>query len=195
MTIEQRLLTAWDKTTQSEREAGAQWYPEAHKFADSLAFWTDRSLDTTAAIISALSPQLSWELNQYAAQEFVQGNARPKGVLKASWTKAQDLDAGLLPSVAFDSVRCPKTNAFYHNIRDWRDCRYVTIDRHAARLALGKDSERFDYVSIARAYRNCARRLSLVPCAFQATLWLAERARWQIPFAFPQQSRSEQRRS
>lgn len=181
MTIEQRLLTAWDKTTQSERDAGAQWYPEAHKFADSLAFWTNRTLDTTAAIISALSPQLSWEINQYAAQEFVQGNVRLAGVLTSSWRKAAEIDSGLLPEVAFDFARCPKTNSFYHNIRDWRDCRYVTIDRHAARLALGKDSARFDYRTIAGAYRNCAQRLNIVPCAFQATLWLAERARWQLP--------------
>ena len=184
MTIEQRLLSAWEKTTQSERNAGASWYPEAHKFADSLAFWTDRTLDTTAAIISALSPQLSWEINQHAAEQFVKGNVRPAGVLTNSWYKATEIDAGLMPEVAFDFARCPKTNSFYHNIRDWRDCRYVTVDRPAARIALGKDSARFDYGAVAAAYRSCARHLGIVPSAFQATLWIAERARWQLTFSW-----------
>ena len=177
--MQNRLITLWERTTKAERSEGASWYPEAHRFADYLAFWTNRPIEQTCGVIAALSPQLSWERNCEAAEAFIKHEPIP-GVLQASIRRAGRILRGAAPSAtAFPLRSCPKTNSFYHNLLDPDDPRYVTIDRHAASAGLGRSAKRFDYWQIEAAYREAAQAVGVLPSAFQATLWLCQRKGWQ----------------
>jgi len=171
-----RLVRLWERTTRAEREAGASWYDAAHAFALESSTAHSLPLTRVVGIVAALSPRCQWDLNRYATTALLWGAPRVSTITRAPWTKALAIHAGRWPgATAFPLRTCPKTNSFYHNILAPSDPRFVTIDRHAARIVgIGTD-HRFDYWSVAQSYIEAARYANVRPNVFQATLWLVQR--------------------
>jgi hypothetical protein len=145
-----------------------------------------------AGIIAALSPNTRWEVNIAAAAEFYRDQSASLHVY-TQMAKATLIYGGAEP---VDVLRGPKELAFYRNISDPAGSTAVTVDRHAARAALGwgfsidEISLRLGrvrvYGKVAESYRRLAAGIGLVPCQLQAIIWLVYRREFadidSIPF-------------
>ena len=86
-----------------------------------------------------------------------------------------------------DNTKGPKITAFYHNILDPLDRRFVTIDGHMVaiwrnqeltmREAIPKARE---YRTISEAVKRIAQHHSMVPCDVQAIMWHARKRQFNI---------------
>jgi hypothetical protein len=84
----------------------------------------------------------------------------------------------------------PKIRAFYHNILDPDDCRYVTIDGHMKAAYEGVDMTmkeaivrtKGEYKRISDATMRLAKLEGLVPNQLQATIWFARKRTRRIKY-------------
>lgn len=180
-----RLVELWDATAPSTRVDGNLWYLSAHDFAQRLARDYNVTLEQSAGVIAALSPQVSWSRNKGLAEEFLAGN--DVHTFGAAKRKASGIVAGV---VSIDKRTAPKTFCFQRNIVNPLDDAWVAIDRHAYSAWLGEkcvdvkhpNDSRPTVPHLARAnrywtimedFRSAAKVISnIAPSAFQATIWL-----------------------
>src|SRR5690606_36445422 len=134
---------------------GLEWYREAHALAEELALKNDVPLEQAAAVIAALSPQISWGQNVKVARRVMAGDQEVGGVLGANLDKAYRILAGeKISDVIGDknSKSGHKVRSFYRCILTaGRDPHEVCIDRHAFALALGT---RDTPILTAKRYRD-----------------------------------------
>lgn len=172
------IIELWERS-QDHLAAGQEWYPKARAFCDQLSFWHDRPLWKVCAIVSALSPQISWERDQSAAEQVLVGDWDALyDVLPVSVAKARLIDRGARPyATAFPLKTSPKTNNFYHNILKPEAYPYITIDTRMVRIADGFTNkwQKFNYIDVANLYLDAAKQIGVLPNVLQATLWCAER--------------------
>jgi hypothetical protein len=175
---------AWRNTTEAQREAGRQWYHDAHQIAVDLDPDNPRR---AAGVIAALSAQMPWTRNLGLAAKLYADGGLKAGALGMSLTRANAIFAGADP---LDVLRGNKTRAFYQLIADPNDPDTVVIDRHAIDVAIGERLSDLDrnsryplnrrgwYERFADAYRTAARRLGVTPSWLQAATWLAQSDQW-----------------
>lgn len=175
--------------TDLERDEGMRWYEAARALARALAetHWGSgrpRDVRRAAGVIAVLSPNVSWGRNvQLATLAFKDGKA--SGTFSRNTDKADKILAGADPA---DVIGGPKVTNFFQNILTGGENDGVTVDRHAAHIAMGRilsDDERgkllkvtkaFDgYGRIVDAYREAAWRLGIAPAKLQAVTWTAHR--------------------
>jgi hypothetical protein len=95
--------------------------------------------------------------------------------------KAQRIYSGEDPAIVLPKGK--KTWNFFWNIYVPDDSRYVTLDRHAIRVALwdwDNGQPRItptQYPVIARAFIQCAGHVGVTAPEFQAALWIMARER------------------
>ncbi len=172
----------YDTATEYQRDSGIQWYHEAHALACQYAATYKAPLHIVAALISILSPSVSWERNLVEAdltldawrkgKEFYGLSTYGPQIMKASTLLAD------LPAVddVLDYIGTPralKTRAFYHNILKPNDPSHVTVDRWMLR-AHGYTDDRITkgkYVDITNEVKRIALASGLVPCQVQAIVW------------------------
>lgn len=164
--------------TASERVHGKAWYNDANREAWSLAQRYGVSVETSAAIIAVLSPQVSWTRNVAMARElFATGGTSGLG---ANVAKAQALLAGANPD---DVVSGPKVSCFYANILD-PSGHEITVDRHAFDIAQGRRTDaatrgqlslKGHYARYCQAYQLVADEIGIGACQLQAITWVAWR--------------------
>jgi hypothetical protein len=171
---------------------GLQWYEEAHAHAEEIAETQGIGLEHAAAVLSLLSPGCPWERNiadAYGLTAFGTDYVGSVATYRSQAYKALSvLQGGTAPSAAFNPNTAPKTYAFYRNILDPADPLPVTIDRHAARVALSGlwepmslvESQRIlqhrgRYEGIAQAYREVGAQHGLFANQIQAVVWLTFR--------------------
>lgn len=192
-----------EQASSGELQRGLAWYAEAHLFAAALADRFNTSPRVAAAVIAALSPQISWERNILDAEtfmreapEYVSMDKVPVSATLASRQKAYDImlsgDVELL-----HTKTGPKVWAFFQCINDPEHSDAVCVDRHAAGVAYGKPFRGKDearmaallknrirkrdrkastgYERIAEAYRQAAQKLHQKPHQVQAITWLVWR--------------------
>lgn len=160
--------------TEHDRKLGAEWYPQAAYFARMLALYARISEDRAAAVISALSPRVTWRANIRFAEAAVKQEPKPTGCLGRSWDNAQRILRGENPE---DVLKGPKTFAFWRNIIG--DPNRVTVDIWALR-ACGFQKDKLtprEYAEIERAFVAVAREQRMPPREFQAALWVVMRGR------------------
>lgn len=173
------VIRYYNRSTAQEKAEGSAWYPTANLFAYGLADRYDlRSVDQAAGIIAALSPQVSWGLNQRLAVLLCATGDAPG--LGKNVAKALAILGGNAP---LDTLGGPKVRAFYGNIIDpIGDA--VTVDRHAIAIANdhpicakpGRAPTLAEYEVTAEAYRRAARFIGERSVAeIQATTWLVRR--------------------
>lgn len=171
-----QLLEHWKEIEPHNIKVTKRWYREARGFCKELASIHDLPVRNVAAIVSALSPSVSWDLNKRDAINFV----RTRGQTNVSTYGNQARKARLLlnPDLTKRQVLQilggDKTKSFFLNILEPMTTGPVTLDRHAY-AAL--DINGSGYVSVGdrrgakKAYREAAELVGLRPHEFQAIIW------------------------
>lgn len=170
-----RILAAYDRATDAERTAGAEWYPTAHRIAQSLP--GVETVITGAGILAALSPQLSWADNVAGARNLCETGSALPAALTLHCDRASVIRNGAAPLSVLGGR---KVRSFYRNILEPHRAGAVTIDRHALAIASPHSSGRVleragGYAYVAGCYRTAARSLSLLSQEVQAITWLCHR--------------------
>lgn len=171
------LLSLYRSADPADLADGFEWYPRAHAIVCDWAETYQRSIANVAAVVSALSPQCSWDRNLVAAAELLAGGTPTgHGPIYSNVDKAiRLLDSG---SHDIGSVfKCaPKVASFACNLAGVYDV--VTVDTHAAQ-ALRNDVLSTDrltlplYSAMASIYAESAAHARVLPATFQAVCWLA----------------------
>lgn len=178
------ILTVLDLATPEEIAAGKSWYDDAHQFAQTLSIDADLPLEKVCGVISALSPATDWERNKMDARNLILG--APEGYKFCTYglnvKKAQAILAHPDNDVQGYFSNAYKTFNFYHNILNPNNPEYVTIDRHALSVALGKTREdktinKGEYKLLATLYNKAAKKTKLLPAQIQAITWVVWRNR------------------
>lgn len=190
-----RLATAEDLA------AGIEWYPKANGIIREWAGHYRYSVDTTACVVAALSPQLEWTRNLVIADDVLAGrNPSIGGVLHSNLRKAERLreedwkterlSIGGRMLEVFPGG--PKVNAFANNLAG--DLSYVTVDTHAAQAGLNDPLAVVrlawtQYRIFAACYADAADKAGRQPAEFQAIVW----STWKrlYPQTWKQQNRRE----
>jgi hypothetical protein len=185
-TLASNVASVYDRAAADERAAGALWYPDAHAFAHGLTAH-GLTLDQACGVTAALSPRVSWAMNQRLALSLARGE--PVRGLGLSLRKARAIMAG----DPVEAVLAPprgqprsgqKVRAFHACIRHPWTATDVAVDRHAFDIAMGVhgDDRTRDvldragvYARIAHSYSLVADTLGVLPSTIQATTWLAWR--------------------
>lgn len=161
-----------------ELHEGRHWYDEANRQARIMALAYGVPVETAAAIIAVLSPQVSWTRNVAMARELFATGATSG--LGANVEKAQALLAGANPD---DVVSGPKVSCFYANILD-PSGHEITVDRHAFDIAQGRRTDdktrgqlalKGHYARYCQAYQLVADELGIGACQLQAITWVTWR--------------------
>lgn len=202
--ITRRILARYEQADAAQLRAGHEWYEKANDLAHRLSDLGSITLAQSAAIIAALSPQVSWDKNIEAATRVVALHAADafdgtlerypgygENVRKCARILAGDIEA----------LRGPKVTAFYHAILG--DLSHVVVDVWATRAARSTQAnlahaylddelpgarERRD---IDAAYRSAARLRDIKPAVMQAIVWTVTResGEWVRPQTMPHAQR------
>jgi hypothetical protein len=171
------IIAVYRSATDDQLTEGRAWYRSAHHAAKIMS---GGDVVRGAGVIAALSPHAAWEYNvKIAGKAFDLGE--PSGHTRDAVGKAARIMAGEDPMIVLPAES--KTWSFFRCIVDPDDADPVVIDRHAHDLAVGarygnRDrglSNRRRYATLARAYREAARRLGEIPSVVQAITWVVWR--------------------
>ena len=153
------------------------WYQEANDFGKDVAKLFDIPLSKVLGIVSVLSPLREWELNKKQAIEFI--SSGDCGHMKNNKQKARDImsldnDSALEFNI-LKIINGRKTTAFYLNMMYPNRKDYVTIDRHAIAIAIGRNATESEqsltknqYTFLKDCYIMVADTLGLAPLHLQS---------------------------
>lgn len=171
---------------QNDIESYRGWYNDANKFAQYLSDTYKVSFDRVCAVISALSPAVSWKINKQDAERLITCYACNGDYTLLSWSsysanvvKAWNIliDYSKNTDEFFNFNTGAKTLSFYHNIKNPTDGEYVTIDRHMVAVLSGATKSKQvkltpkQYRLAAADIKKVAAKYGLVPCELQAVCW------------------------
>ncbi len=188
-----RILDVYRSADAQQIAAGIVWYETAENEALKLSAEFGLSVEQTAGIIAALSPQVSWGFNLEWARAICEGDRTNYG-LTASQGKAEMIahNGDIHP---LEILGGPKVRAFYDCIVTGGQTDTVCVDRHACDIATGIRGS-FNSLTPKRiaivqsAYQRAARRLAvtggpvLSAAQLQAITWITWRARYWAAGAF-----------
>lgn len=176
------ILDTFAQASPQERAEGLTWYASAHDVARDLA----GDVHVGAGVIAALSPQMQWDENIKLAEAWFRKGKR-NGHTSPNVRKARHIIEGTRnPFDVLYPVEGKKVWNFFNNIvTRGEDVTFVTIDRHAYSIALGRECDDKERQSIRRklyetlkaAYIEAAKHVGLSPAQLQATVWLTWRNR------------------
>jgi len=177
--IRRRILKVWEARTEQEEAHGREWYAEANVMVREMAKRYRVKTDIVAGVLAVLSPGRVWEANLLDTHRVLTahyaGRALPLvGTYgRRNMEKAERLLAGnaWLDVVPDTSV---KVRAFRACILD-PGCDLVVVDRHASRMAIGRETPDGLYQVVADCIAAVASELGLVPHQLQAVTWLVWR--------------------
>jgi len=192
------ILAFYRKCTPQNMVDGLNWYKEAHYFAQTLSEVYGVSFAQVVAVIAVLSPSNSWEGNKVNAEAIINAFNKDRTgrfcyAVKVSTynaNKEKAIEALINPNTAlpivFNTQRQSnrKVSNFASNILNPYSDAFVTIDRHAARIAYGvtgstvvKSITPNRYEAVKKAYQQAANSIdsNLLPCELQAVTWLRYR--------------------
>ncbi len=180
------LRKQWRLVTETDRTEGLAWYPVAQGIIRQWSEHYRYSIDTVAAVVAAISPQVEWTRNLIIADDVLA--QRPPsigGVLHTNLRKAErlrdtdfrseNLEAWNLTTRMQEQFKAgPKVLTFALNLSGDMDA--LTIDPHAFQCALADPLSRLTirpivYSIIADCYRTVADEIGVAPATFQAILW------------------------
>ncbi len=188
-----RVRALYDRATPEQRQAGAAWYPDAHKEAERLANEYGVTPQQAAGVIAALSPLREWSENKADAERLLtavlHGTADPAiaKLLQANVEKAMAIAKGADPrDVLWSGEGGYKVRSFYSNLNDPAG-REATIDTHMLRVLLADQSiashgygaiagNKGRYDAFRQAIFDVADKAHALPSAVQAVVWLVQKA-------------------
>lgn len=179
--FERNIARVFESATDAEIEHGLTWYSNARDYCAKLASRFALDTDTVATVVSALSPNNSWESNKLDAELVLSAwyNGIPVHKIRSVQTYPANIRKAyaILNSGNLDLVKAPKTWNFAQCLMGNDG---VCIDRHAFCLALGKYSGNelpmsltaHRYALVSQAYRNVAANVHIKPSQLQAICWV-----------------------
>lgn len=177
------ILAILGLATDEEKQGGLSWYQEAHDFCVAQAARFDLSLEIVAGIVSALSPATDWERNKSDSLQVLANNREHGyGTYGPNVEKAFKIRDVAAQARIDEFFAAPKTFNFYQNIVNPAAPEFVTIDRHALSVALGatradKAVKITEYRELAKAYKDVAAKVGMLPQEVQAITWCVWRNR------------------
>lgn len=188
--IYRRLKYMFDSASKEDLAAGLTWYETAHAIAAGKAIKYGFDVSTVCAVISALSPAVSWERNLIDADTLLKAVARgetdPTRIPVSTYGPQAEKAVRIAWSNQPDHIgNGLKTVSFYLNILGIQDRSVCTIDRHMLGAAVGSRSTQHQdialthkrYFSISNGIKRLARNRGLMPKQCQAVVWLAYRTK------------------
>jgi hypothetical protein len=121
----------------SDKFISSNWYVEANSYAQTLAILFNVKLSVACGVIAALSPLKSWDENKKIAHSFLKngkGKHTKAFVDKALQIKQSNGDVETIAMI----LNGNKIVSFFINILEPTQENFVTIDRHALSIALGR---------------------------------------------------------
>lgn len=193
------LLKAYRQVLDVDKLEGSAWYPLAQSIVKQWSEHYRYSVDTVAAVVAAISPQVEWSRNLIIADDVLaQRVPSVGGVLHVNLRKAErlrDSDYRTMRQWDSDSSKVwdldtrmleqfptgPKVLNFARNLAG--DMSAVTVDTHALQCALNDPLSMVDirpaiYTVIAECYMDTASVAQLSPATFQAILWHSWKRRY-----------------
>lgn len=166
----ERLLT---QATQEHLVAAEEWYTEAQKVAQKVAYLLGLPLEHGASIVSAFSPRMHWSRNKKLAVSYSLGNRDLRCLTMLLRLADSARENG------FNAFKRPKTREFAKAIAG--DETAVVVDVWICRAAgLPKDSPTaVQYREISQAVKRIANRHQLTPRTAQALIWCLIRGKAQ----------------
>lgn len=137
----------------SNKFTSHNWYQEANNFARKLAIKYDVEVSVACGIIAALSPLKSWQENKLIAEGFLKNGKgkHTKNMLdKALQIKLSDGQPETIATI----LNGNKITSFFINIYNPRQSNYITIDRHAISIVLGRNIKESEGVGITLRQYN-----------------------------------------
>lgn len=181
------ILRVYRSATPEQHDIGVNWYADALGIVTDFAQVHGTSVDVSAGVFAALSPQNGYGANVNLARRFMaSGGTLTSGYLGMGLTKARAIHAGAEIEPTLSGL---KTINFYRSIVTG-GIDGVTIDRHAYCLAIGErlpNAPKLSpkrYAEVAEAYTRAAARVGLTPAQIQAVTWVVWRARFWSAGAF-----------
>lgn len=157
------LAKLFNKLTDTEIKHGERWYLAANEYCQFLADKYGLSMEQVCGIVSALSPACSWERNKLEAEYLILSNL-----------EGYDLEPFRFTSYGNNVVKAQRIYAGEKDL--FNPINYCTIDRHAIFAATGeypfKGLTLKQYEVIATHYKKAALKLGILPCQFQAMIWV-----------------------
>jgi hypothetical protein len=184
------IVRFYELATHSELREGMEWYTQANDYCKELAGRFGISLQQSAGIIAAFSPQAGWIENKRYAVSFL---INPKNRLRSL---VQDKKAKkILRLKGEDEIyhalaitdAAYKTKSFFLNILNPDVALGCTIDRHAIAVCIQSPDNvfaldksytkptRVQYNFFQTCYCKAALKLDILPQQLQAITWIVYR--------------------
>lgn len=175
----------------SNKTISNNWYVEANEFASTLSQKYGVKLSVACGIIAALSPLKSWTENKRIAESFLKtgkGKHVKAFVNKALQIKQCDGDIETVALILGGN----KVISFFINILEPYQQNFVTIDRHALCIAVGKNLSEAEqrgltfkqYEFFVTAYNVAGTKAGISPVLMQSITWVTwrENKNRNVPF-------------
>lgn len=182
------ILKILADSTAAEIDNGRTWYTRANRFAAKLAALSGLRLETVAAVLARLSPQVSWADNKGAALEIccqtenrpLCDKCYPDNVRRAEdIARANDSATIALEVLPRKGYSRPKISAFYGNIAAPDKDGTATVDTWAIRVWLGDPGAPAYRITIKQSrriqadYLRAASHAGMRSHELQAIVWVA----------------------
>jgi len=162
-----QLLNYYYQVSPKDEKESKRWYREARKYCKNLSAESGLRVENVTAIVSALSPSVSWDINQRDAREFIlSGGVAGVSTYGQQVKKAFKLfDERLTKEDMLKILNGDKTKSFFLNMLHPMTSGPVT----------GIDPEKYikvqDRKGAKEAYREAAELVGLRPHELQAVVW------------------------
>jgi hypothetical protein len=172
----ENMKNVYNNCNEEDLNNGKDWYKRANLFCLNLSEKYKISPLKVSGIISALSPQKSWENNMLIAEEFIRTNGVVTRHTFMQTSKARKILR--YAKTTNDVENCLgglKTINFFNNIYNPHSKKYVTVDRHHLYLSIGIDIQGCtpkQYNFIKENTIIFANELDIIPNELQSTLWV-----------------------
>ncbi len=189
--------------TPEQRSKGLNWYAEAYETAVRFAQAYGHSVEVSAGVIAATSPNNSWRANVKLAERILKTGDTSRGYFRVGLAKCERILNGEDPEIVLTSKTYFKVTNFYRGILS-RGTQGVCVDRHAWDIYTGtRHTEDKSvglpirpqvagkrYADAVAAYEQAAREISaqegieLSGCEVQAVTWIVWRRQFWSDGAF-----------
>lgn len=179
------ILRFYDQSTNAERINGMNWYKEANELAQELATKTGYSVMNICGVISALSPQTSWELNKVYLVRFMKEGMKAKANTTDNKRKALACLSAKTSDEIATILNGNKTVNFFLNIAFPDVDSIATIDRHAVAICIQRpdNTSALDavqmtdnqYKFIEDCYTLASNKVGIKALELQAVTWITYR--------------------
>jgi hypothetical protein len=166
----------------SDKTISTNWYIEANEYATTLAILFNVKLSVACGVIAALSPLKSWDENKLIARSFLhngKGKHTKAFIDKANQIKVSNGDVETIATI----LNGNKTISFFINILEPHEQNFVTIDRHALSIAIGRNIKENEgkgitfnqYQFFVNVYNVAGAKAGISPVLMQSITWVTWR--------------------